>query len=381
MKIVYCTHSLYNPGGMERVLLNKVAYLRKHTDWHIIIVTTDQHHRPPFYPLPQGVHHIDLDINYSDDNHRHPPAKIAGYLRRRRLHRRRLTELLLRERPDITISLFPSESSFIPDIPDGSRKVLELHFCKFFRTQYRRLGLLGIIDRMRQKADERLVRRFDRFVVLTRQDRDYWGDTGNIEVIPNACATTDTTLSPLTQKRVIAVGRLDYQKGFDRLLQAWHIIQETGKFSDWHLDIFGQGEWLYRLKGYIRANNLTATATINPPTDRIQEEYTRSSIIAMSSHYEGLPMVLIEAMSHGVPAVAFDCQCGPRDIISHGINGLLARQDDVPELSRHLSALMDNYELRVRMGAEAMKVRERYSEHAVMQHWISLFRSLTYTTA
>ena len=131
---------------MERVMLNKIAWIKSHTDWEVKVVTTDQHHRPTFYPLPDGVTMQDLDINYSDDNSKHPLLKIAGYLRRRQVHRRRLTELLMRERADIVVSLFPSESSFIPSIADGSRKVLELHLCKFFRLQYGRHGLPSLLN-------------------------------------------------------------------------------------------------------------------------------------------------------------------------------------------------------------------------------------------
>lgn len=182
MKLIYCIHSICNPGGMERVLWNKVTYWTRHTDWQILIVTTDQQARPAFYPFPEQVRCVDLGINYSDDNAKRPAGKILGYLKRRRIHRQRLKELLMRERADIVVSLYPSESSFIPDIRDGSKKVLELHFCKFFRLQYGRKGVLGLIDRWRTRQDERIVRRFDRFVVLTEEDRGYWGTLPNLEV-------------------------------------------------------------------------------------------------------------------------------------------------------------------------------------------------------
>lgn len=83
MKLVYCHCSLYNPGGMERVLLNKVRWICAHTDWEVLIVTTDQQGRPPFYPFPDAVRMVDLGINYSDDNDKRPLGKIAGYLRKR----------------------------------------------------------------------------------------------------------------------------------------------------------------------------------------------------------------------------------------------------------------------------------------------------------
>ena len=243
MKIVYCICSLQNPGGMERVLLNKVSYLVGRRGWNITVVTTDQKGRPTFYHFPDAVKMVDLGINYTDDNGKHPLLKILGYLKRRRLHRKRLSALLKQEKADIVVSLYPSESSFIPGINDGSKKVLELHYCKFFRLQYNRSGLLGLIDRLRTRQDERIVRRFDKFVVLTHEDKGYWGDLPNIEVIPNAAMNMSGRFSDVSSRRVIAVGRLDYQKGFDRLLQAWKLVQEHDEFRDWHLDIFGQGEW------------------------------------------------------------------------------------------------------------------------------------------
>lgn len=376
MKIIYCTHSVCNPGGMERVLVNKVTYLVEKLHWDVSIVTTDQKNRPAFYPLPEGVRMTDLGINYSDDNVKHPIGKIFGYLLKRRTHRKRLTELLMREKADIVVSLYPSESSFIPLIKDGSRKVLELHFCKFFRLQYGRKGLLGLIDRWRTRQDERIVRKFDRFVVLTHEDKGYWGNLPNIEVIPNAAKFMGNTSSDLTVHRVIAVGRLDYQKGFDRLLRTWRMIQQTGRYADWHLDIFGQGEWHDWLQGMIVDWQLSDTVCIHRPTERIGEEYVASSIIVMTSHYEGFGMVLVEAMACGVPAIAFDCKCGPKDIIRQGENGLLVRDGDIEGLAQAMQCLMDDEPLRLRMGEEAKKVVDTYSEEAVMSQWTALFESL-----
>ena len=141
--------SVYNPGGMERVLLNKVRYLSEQGGYELAIVTTDQGGRPPFYAFPEGVQMVDLDINYTEDLRKHPLARIPSFLRRRRLHRKRLTAFLMAWKADIVVSLYPSESSFIPSIRDGSKKVLELHYNKFFRLQYARSGLLGLIDRFR----------------------------------------------------------------------------------------------------------------------------------------------------------------------------------------------------------------------------------------
>ena len=373
MKLVYCICETYNPGGMERVLLNKVRYLVEQYGYDIIVVTTDQNGRAPFYPFPEKVKMVDLGINYEDNNDKGVFAKTISFLSKRRLHRKRLTELLEKEKADVVVSLYPSESSFIPYIKDGSKKVLELHFNKFFRLQYNRTGLLGLIDRWRTRQDERIVRRFDRFVVLTEEDKGYWGDMPNIQVIPNAALFMADRYADMSRKRVIAVGRLDYQKGFDRLIEAWRIIHQHEDCKDWTLDIFGQGEWKEKLQDMIEACGLQDCVKLNAPTKQIGREYANSSMLVMSSNYEGFPMVMIEAMACGLPAVSFDFKCGPKDIIRHGVNGLLVKNGDIQGLADAMMHLMADEQLRKRMSAEARKVVETYSEEVVMRKWLELF--------
>lgn len=375
MKIVYCHCSLYNPGGMERVLLNKVRWLAK-AGHEVVIVTTDQQNHSPFYEFPQGVRLIDLGINYSLDNFEPLYKRIPSYMRKRRMHRHRLTELLMRECPDITISLYPSESSFIPEIKDGSKKILELHFNRYFRLQYGRKGLTGLIDRYRSRKDESIARKFDSFVVLTEEDKTYWGNMPNISVIPNA-ALSMPLKSDCTAKRVIAVGRLDYQKGFDRLINVWELVKKNSASEGWRLEIFGQGEWLDMLEDMIQSKGLSDSTKLNVPTDEIAKEYAGSSILAMTSHYEGFPMVMIEAMSAGLPVVTFDYKCGPRDIISDGIDGLIVPDGDLNAFADTLLQLMTDNERRRKIGRAATKVIDRYAEDTVMLQWTSLFEKIT----
>lgn len=376
MKIVYCICSIYNPGGMERVLLNKVRYLVEQLHWDITVVTTDQHGRPPFYPFPEGVKMIDLGINYSDDNGKPFLKKFCGYIQKRRLHKKRLRALLSQIKPDIVDCFYPGECSFVPSLKDGSKKVMELHQSKLFHHQYNRTGLMGLADKVRAKMDESLVRKFDRFIVLTQEDARMWGNLPNIEVIPNAAYFIAERYADTTAKRVIAVGRLDYQKGFDRLIAAWSRVQTTMEFRDWHLDIFGQGEWQEMLEQRIKDYHLTDTASIHAPTKNIGDEYANSSFLVMSSNYEGFPMVMIEAMACGLPVVSFGFKCGPRDIIDHGTNGLIVPNDDIQALADAMIQIMHDDTLRHEMGQNARKVVERYSEERVMKKWVSLFEGL-----
>lgn len=375
MKLIYCMASVYNPGGMERVLLNKVCWFAARDGYKVMVVTTDQQGRPPFYQFPENVQMADLGINYSVDNNRSPIAKITSYFQKRRKHRKVLADLLLRERADVVISLYPSESSFIPKIKDGSKKVLELHLNRYFRLQYGRSGLLGLADRFRSWQDVRIARKFDKFVVLTKEDAGYWGNLPNLEVIPNAAPSVPDFSYDTTCRRVIAVGRLDYQKGFDRLVDAWALVSEDTR-KKWRLDIFGQGEWKEMLERRIKSLGIGESARINPPTKNIFKEYASSAFIVMSSHYEGLPMVLIEAMSCGLPGVCFDFMCGPKDIIRDGQNGLLVPEGNIPALSKAMETIMRDESLRSRMSAEARKVADDYSEGNVMEKWERCFKEL-----
>lgn len=372
MKIVYCIHSVYNPGGMERVLLNKVQWLVDHGH-RVEVVTTDQKGRPAFYPFPESVKFTDLGINYSDDNGLSTVGKVRGFMRRRRLHKRRLTDYLMAARPDLTVTLYPCESSFIPSIADGSRKVLEFHYSKNFRLQYGRKGLMGLLDKWRTRADERLMKRFDRFVVLTHQDAEAWRGIAAPAVIPNAALKLPDASSDGAAKRIIAVGRLDFQKGFDRLIEAWKLVKGAAVADGWRLDIFGQGEWREMLNGMIASAGLSDSARVNAPTSNIAAEYATSSVLAMTSNYEGFPMVMIEAMAAGLPVVTFDYKCGPRDIIDDGVNGMIVENDNIEAFAKALLRIMADDDMRRAMATNARKVVDTYSQERVMQMWTDLF--------
>lgn len=391
MKIIYHINSLYNPGGMERVVLNKATWLdaRGH---EVCVVTTDQDGRPTFYEFSETIRLVDLGINYSADKGKNIFAHIVSFLKKKRLHKKRLRDFLMQEKADIVDTLYPGESSFIPSIKDGSKKVIELHQNKFFHRQYANKGLKGAIDRWREWMDVRMVSKFDKFVVLTEEDRGYWENLPNIAVIPNAAnvkdegrmvTNTESTNGHEDRKtkdeersggRVIAVGRLDYQKSFDRLIQVWELV--CRQTEDWVLDIYGQGEWQEMLQQMIDERGLGERCHLRGTTNNIWKEYAESDMIVMTSHYEGLPMVMIEAMACGLPAVSFDFKCGPKDVIQQGVNGYCVKDGDIAGTAETIVKVMKDDELRQALSKEARKVAEKYSEESVMQKWQMLFDNL-----
>ncbi len=373
MKILYCIAGTRHSGGMERVLANKANWLVRH-GYEVAIATTDQEGEKPFFPLDERIECYDLGIGYEKNNGKSFINKLLHYPIKQYRHRKRLAALLQQVKPDITISMFCNDVSFLPHLKDGSKKILEIHFSKFKRLQYGRKGMWRIADIYRNRQEEKLVQRFDRFVVLTEEDKGYWGDLHNIEVIPNARTFNPTTIATLNTKRVVAIGRYTHQKGFERLIEAWNKI--CRQHPDWKLEIVGEGEERQTLQTLINSYGIAHSVTLCPPTNDMDAIYRGASIIAMSSRYEGLPMILLEAQAYGLPIVAFNCQCGPADIITDGMDGYLIPEGDCNTLASKLETLVKDTPLRQQMGKVARKNSERYAEEVIMAKWTTLFDKL-----
>lgn len=374
MKIVYCIAGTYNSGGMERVLANKSNYLVR-KGHEIVIVTTDQCGRPPFFELDKRIRCYDLNVKYEENNGGTFLNKLLHYPFKQRKHKKRLTDLLSELKADVVVSMFCNDASFLWKIKDGSKKVLEIHFCRYKRLQYARKGLWKLADQYRSRKDLKTVKKYDKFVVLTHEDKKYWGDISGIVVIPNSLTfPVSKEPSALHNKKVIAVGRYDYQKGFDLLIEVWSMLHRIR--PEWTLDIIGNGEWANRLQRQIESFGLNRCICLKSSANHIEEEYMQPSLLVMSSRYEGLPMVLLEAQSFGLPIVSFACKCGPRDIITDGEDGFLVPEGELATMADRILTLMDNEVLRKRMGQAAQINCRRFSESVVMEKWERLFLQL-----
>ena len=373
MKIIYCIAGTFNSGGMERVLANKANYLLEE-GWDVSIVTTDQKSRSSYFKMDSGIKHYNLDIDYSDNEGKGLLIKIIAYVAKQYLHYKRLKRLLRKQKADIVISMFDHDVPFLYKINDGSKKILEIHFSRYKRLQYGRKGIWGIVDRVRSNWDLRLAKKYDRFVVLTEEDKSYWGSLDNMEVIPNANSFLPEGTAKLNKKVAVAVGRLDYQKGFDDLIKIWAMVQPV--FPDWHLHIYGEGKLKHELKMLIDDLDMEQHIHLYQPTKKIEEVYLGSSVYLMTSRYEGLPMALLEAQACGVPLLSYTCKCGPRDIIEHGRNGFLIEEGDKVAFVTRLREVLSSDSLRRKMGDEAKLMSERFSETAVMQQWVKLFKEV-----
>ena len=228
MKIVYCIPSLYNSGGMERVLSNKANYLADIRGSEVVIITTEQQHRKPFFHFSEKIIFYDLSINYTAIQKYSVLKRFYWELLYKKKHKKKLSCLLKKLHADIVISMFAGEEYFLYRINDGSKKVLEIHFSKYFREQRNRKGIWKGIDWFKSHVDEYIVRQYAAFVVLTNEDKSYWGDWPNIHVIPNGYTKMENgELSNERKKQIVAVGRLVEQKGYDTMTECRRRIGDS----------------------------------------------------------------------------------------------------------------------------------------------------------
>ncbi|WP_300850773.1 glycosyltransferase family 4 protein [uncultured Rikenella sp.] len=377
MRIAFHTFCLNHSGGMERVLTQKANWFAKH-GFDVTILTTEEAECIPFFPLHSDIQTSSLDINYdqlyNSDNVWH---NIINSIHKRRSHKQKLKAYLQEHPCDIFITL--QHRNFIPNLKDGSRKIFEVHFSAAAKQEFlkRKKLLYRLAYRLGSWWQERKIKYYDRFIVLTEADR-------RVRALPNCIAIPNSITIPapavpaaLETKRVICVARYSYQKGLDFLIPAWKIVAQ--RHPDWSLHIFGrtygrEQEYTQLLSEY----DVAASVHLHEPTADITSEYLNSSIYVMSSRYEGFPLVLGEAMICGVPCVSYACPYGPSDVIQDEVDGIIIPQvGDIDGLADGICRLIEDTPLRRAMGASARENIDRFDENQVMQQWIRLFDNLT----
>ena len=377
LKIVYVTPALYLAGGVERVLTLKANYFAEHFGYDITIILTDGIDKPLFYPLYPKIRVINLDIGFEELWDSSFVRKVYLYLKKQRLFKKRLTAQLMELRPDISISLLRREINFINGIKDGSKKIGELHTSRRNNRNFKdnEINLVkAIFAKYWNRSLIRHLRKLDKFVVLTNEDREGWKELDNVISIPNPVSFKVDRPSDLTGKRVLAVGRYDYVKGFDRLLKAWAIVAK--QVPDWTLAIYGDGDNSPYVKLRDELGIDASRCLLHGVTSNIQDEYRASSIYVLTSRFEGLSMAMLEAISYGLPLVAFSCPCGPRDVVENGVNGFLVENGDVKKLAEQLISIMKSPETLRKMGRAAQVKSKDYQIECLALRWKQLFESL-----
>lgn len=376
LRIAYCIPSLYSMSGMERTLTVKTNYFAEYYNYQIYLILTDGKFKDPAFPISPKVTIINLDINYDQIWGKPFFKQSINYLIKQVRFKRRLTKKLNEIKPDITVSMLRRDINFITKINDGSKKIGELHFNKNNYRDFNNLPNLPLRKFLSKLWMHQLVsnlKKLDKFVVLSYEDKDKWSELDNVTVIYNPLPEFPERFSDCSSKVVVAAGRFVHQKGFDMLIDAWQHVQI--KHPDWILKIYGNGnkEAFY---SQIEKNNCQSSCFLYDAVSDLSNKLIESSIFAFSSRFEGFGMVITEAMACGIPPVAFSCPCGPRDIITDSVDGLLIPPNDIETLADKINYLIENENIRKGMGKMARKRAERFKIETIAEEWNSLFQSL-----
>lgn len=387
-RIVFCTPALYSAGGVERVVSFKASYFAEQLDYDVTIIVTEGQGRASYFPLSDKVKVINFELGFEDLWRASFVRKVFLYLSKQRRYKKLMKAELMRIRPDFTISMLRREINFLMDIPDGSRKIGELHVN---RANYRNFEAndSSVLKRffakfwMRSLVDK--LKRLDQLVVLTEKSKAAWPELSNVTVIPDPIPMLIKGVKERrskgvgSAKRVVTIGRYAYQKGYDLLLQAWaeiSRIREIENCEKWTLEIFGQGDQAGYRQLMAELGIDTNWCHLNGPAEDVVKAYLESSIFVLSSRFEGFGMVLVEAMACGLPVVSFDCPAGPDEIITDGVDGLLVPSGDVHALAEKLMTLMIDENLRRRLGQQARQTAQRYEMTTIADQWTALFEEV-----
>jgi glycosyltransferase involved in cell wall biosynthesis len=373
----------YGMGGTIRTALNLAEHLA--ADRPVELVSIIRKRDDPFFAFPPGVAVTTLDDRRPGAA---PPAGPRGAVRRAL---RALPSVLVHPDDHVFASCSLWTDLLLARRLRALRGGVLVTTRPGFNAVAARLAPPGVttigqehmnFDAHRPGMAAEIRRRYgrlDALAVLTAEDeRDYGallaGAPTRVVRIPNALPHLDGGLAALDAPVVVAAGRLTPQKGFDLLLEAF--VPVARRHPEWSLRIFGAGPERGRLEALVAEHGLHDAVLLAGPTPRLGEELARASLFVLSSRFEGFGMVIVEAMSKGLPVVSFDCPRGPAEIIADGADGVLVPPEDVGALSRAIMALVEDAPRRRRLGAEALGTARRYDPAAIGRRWQLLLHEL-----
>lgn len=378
MKIAYVYSTMAHTGGTERMLTEKANYLADYYGYDVTIISCFQRpNEENHFKISMNVKQINLGIPYFLQYKYKYPKRLWVKWRLNRLLRNKINETTKQIAPNILIGVSRFKAHYISSSKCKAKKIIECHEVRY-NTLYDEGVNRSFLSRVFMKIYgfiyfRDIERHADAVITLTEEDKLLWKRAKHIEVIPNFSTMAVSQYSNCSSKRVIAVGRLAWEKGFGRLVQIWSIV--SSKHPDWRIDFYGEGSMyntLITLTKIYKAKNVY----FNSFTSNISQEYATSSICAVTSYFESFSLTILEAMKHGVPCVAFDCPFGPRNIINDSYNGFLVDNGDIKVFADRLCRLIENDELRRQFSKVAIERANTFGVEIIMDKYKLLYEKL-----
>lgn len=354
MKILYITTRIDGIGGLQRTTVVKLNYWAQ-LGYTITLLTTNSENQPQYYTLSKSINHISVNNK----------SNFFAY-------KKLLQSVYNKVTPEITIVADNGLKGFLTPyfLPHSAKIIFELHASRTTietttNPVLRKIGFTKILL-------DRSIKKFDRAVFLTPYEARKW-NTKNSIVIPNPLAWRSANKSNLNATSTIYTGRMLPIKGIDLLLQIWKIV--SNQHPNWILNLYGETSPTFDITSYIENLGLKNSVKLYAASDSIADKYRESSIYLCTSRQESFGLSILEAMECGLPIVSFDLE-GPSSILTDTYNGFLVPKYQLEAFAKKVIAIIEDENLRQRLGQNASKTAENYSTEKVMQQWDQLLKSI-----
>lgn len=384
MKLAFLCNNMKSTNGVERVLSQRLSLLAESGMYEVYLITYNQYGAPFSFPISGKVHHIDLATRYIERCSYHGLYQYLDRYVCRKSFKRLFHHCVETIKPDFVtcIDIHLADLEAVISLKIDVVKVVECHCgLSAYFVDLEKIGNKYKRNRERTLKQKliRTIGKFDRIVVMTKGEQSEWNLGDKVVFIPNMLVSYPEFLPEQTtiRHRIISVGRYAYQKGYDMLIEAWKIVED--KYSDWSLHIYGSrnGDMgvFDQLRDLIDKNQIE-NICLHPATDDVYSKYCESDFYVMSSRFESFGLVLIEAMSCGLPIVSFDCLFGPRSIVADGETGILVPSSDVKKLAQSICFMIEHVDERIRMGRNARVAVSKYTPQRIISIWQQFYQSI-----
>ena len=376
MKIVYCTDTISQMGGIEIVTIAKANALAAIPGNQVWIAVSDN--KQPSIMSLKNVKVLDLAVHYFEEDAKGYWHAFFDYWKKQRFHRQRL-ELVLNEiNPDVVITTGKDTRRILPKLKIKSNPVFirELHSSRHYGLHQAQGWLTWAIVKIGEIYEYGLlIRKYDKIVVLTKADKSgSWKNWDKVVVMPNPLIKQEKEISNGTSKVAVSAARLFRTKNYESLVNIWAKV--ILRHPDWRLQIWGEGPEEGHLREQISRMGLKNHVFLMGYTSEVQEQMAKASIFVLTSLTEGFSLVTIEAMSVGIPAVVYNCPGGICHVVKDGETGYLVPMNDEDAFVEKICALIENDELRKKMGKACLQEVEQYRMESIVQRWMELFQDL-----
>ena len=362
MKVCFLLGNFTSNGGIGRVTSILVNEMVKHQDLEIYTLAYAHSNKPPLYVLDEDVHKDDLfssPIGMRKAFLKNAVGRLANYIRQNGI------EILV-----------ACGSLYFPMAVFAARRAKIKCIC------WDHTGPAVTTDHAFQALSRKIgAKRSDINIVLTKAAKSYY-DAKLREPSKNVVMYNPIDAAALAaasdycgeSRKILAVGRLSYQKNFEAMIRVAQRVLTA--HPDWTWDVYGEGSLREDLERRIEEAGLSERFFLRGQVNDLYECYSAYSFIVMTSRYEGFPMTLLEASANGLPMVSYDVETGPNEIIKDGENGFLISFDDEVGMCEAVERLIGDEELRIRLSQSSKATSKQFELSATVDAWFDLFRDL-----